>query len=261
MEYLHGNRTGAILIRQDILPDDDYMHFCQLFWHELGHFYAISAEEDNFQHYAAPGLADGSHNYNMSPERLRQEGYWFWQEFVAQAISNHVSYHYRLGGGNYYPELIDWSPDFWSDIPVRLMGLLDEAFNFYQFTIDEYALAHYFATLLKDDFTLLYRKAAEEGKLRVGSSDSPDGVLPPKKIEPTCISDVPESYQSALWSMMHLLSEKMATDSFWIIDADLLLSLGSAISDLMTAKLGLMIKGTDSYISGSENTRSGITRR
>ena len=244
MEYLHGENAGAILIRQDLLPDEEKNHFFQILWHEMGHFYAIAAETENFQHYADPGLADGSRNYDMSPERLKQEGYWFWQEFIADAISNHVSFLNRSSGPNYQPELIDWHPDFWSGIVDHLMGLLDDAFTFYQFTIDEYALAHYFATLLVQDFTLLYCQAAMDGKLRVQSNETPDGVYPAERIDPTCISDMPEPYQDALWRMHSLLSEKMASDCFWQIDADLLLALGSAISDMMRAKLGILASHT-----------------
>ena len=50
MEYLHGENAGAILIRQDLLPDEEKNHFFQILWHEMGHFYAIAAETENFQH-------------------------------------------------------------------------------------------------------------------------------------------------------------------------------------------------------------------
>lgn len=52
-------------------------------------------------------------------------------------------------------ELIDWKPMFWSGIVDKLQYLLDSTLNQYQFTIDEYGLAHYFAFWLIDDKFLL----------------------------------------------------------------------------------------------------------
>lgn len=116
MEYIHGDNGGAILIRQDLIPDDNDEHFCWMFWHELGHFYAINSELTNLHHYNDPGLADDSHILafdptgrpclGMSDERRKQEGYWFWQEFIAQAISNYVSFKHRSTTRSYHPELL-----------------------------------------------------------------------------------------------------------------------------------------------------------
>ncbi len=44
MEYIHGDKGNAILIRQNLIPDKNEDHFCGMFWHELGHFYAINSE-------------------------------------------------------------------------------------------------------------------------------------------------------------------------------------------------------------------------
>lgn len=74
----------------------------------------------------------------MSDERRKQEGYWFWQEFIAEAISKYVSYKNRSAGDNYHPELIDWKPMFWSGIVDKLQYLLDSTLNQYQFTIKQY---------------------------------------------------------------------------------------------------------------------------
>ncbi len=35
MEYIHGDKDYAILIRQNLLPDKNDEHFCWMFWHEL----------------------------------------------------------------------------------------------------------------------------------------------------------------------------------------------------------------------------------
>ena len=133
--------------------------------------------------YGTGGIITDGPVLGLSDERLKQEGYWFWQEFIAEAISKYVSYKHRSTTRYYHPELMDWHPDNWGGIVDRLMGLLDDALWYYPSTIDEYALAHYFANLLMDDFIVLYVKAAADRKLKVYD----DGmiVLPEEEIEPT----------------------------------------------------------------------------
>ena len=245
MEYILGEKGDAILIRQNLLPDDSDEHFCWFFWHELGHFYAINSEVTDLHHYNDPGLTDDSHIVEftadgpvlgLSDERLKQEGYWFWQEFIAEAISKYVSYKHRSTTRYYHPELMDWHPDNWGGIVDRLMGLLDDALWYYPSTIDEYALAHYFASLLMDDFIALYVKAAADRKLKVYD----DGmiVLPEEEIEPTCISDVDdERFRVQLWKMKGLLETQVKKERFWEIDEEFLLEIGTCIGELMFAKL------------------------
>ncbi len=246
MEYIHGETGYAILIRRELIADlpvhDDYelhIHFDHFFWHELGHFYAINSERDNLHRYNAPGLADDSPVYDaaidccgLSSERKKQEGYWFWQEFIAEVISNHVSYTIRSNSESYHPELLDWEANIWGGIPEQLCNLLDEAFFYYPSTLDEYALAHYFAKLLTDDFTMLYVKAANEGKLKIHGGGYPD-----EKIEPTCISDLPDDFQPHMWRMYRILTEQLAKKEFWLIGEDNLERIGSCIGDMMVEKI------------------------
>ena len=131
---------------------------------------------------------------------------------------------------------MDWHPDNWGGIVDRLMGLLDDALWYYPSTIDEYALAHYFASLLMDDFIVLYVKAAADRKLKVYD----DGmiVLPDDEIEPTCISDVDdERFRAQLWKMKELLETQVKKERFWEIDEEFLLEIGTCIGELMFAKL------------------------
>ena len=130
MEYIHGENGNAILIRRELIADlpvhnehELRIHFEHFFWYELGHFYAINAETNNLHRYNEPGLIDDSPLYDAaidgcgySSERRKQEGYWFWQEFIAEAISNHVSYSIRSNGDSYHPELLDWTVDVWGGI-------------------------------------------------------------------------------------------------------------------------------------------------
>ena len=256
MEYIHGDAGYAVLIRQDLIPDKNDEHFCWMLWHELGHFYAINSERTNLHHYADPGLADesqlvalnaaGKAVCGLSDERLKQEGYWFWQEFIAEAISKYVSYKHRPVKPSYHPELIDWRPDLWGDIVERLMTLLDETFFHYSQTIDEYSLAHYFANLLMDDFIVLYVKAAADGKLKIyDNSTRPPKIVgtKPGEIEPTCISDIEEEeLRKPLWKMKDLLEKQMAKEDFWMIDESFLLEIGRCIGDMMFAKLMLLAR-------------------
>ena len=290
MEYIHGDKGGAILIRQNLLPDKDAEHFCLFLWHELGHFYAINTEKDNLHRYNDPGLPDDSKIINFtvggvgstagagymagvgnnmdgvdsmagadnmadvgsantayptrtpslgwSDERKRQEGYWFWQEFIAECISKYVSYKHRSGLDSYHPEAITWHPDEWGWAVRRLETLLDEMLTQYPTTVDEYTLAHYFANLLMDDFIVLYRKAAEEGKLKVYDKDAI--AYPKEKIDPTCIDEVDPSLQKPLRDLKKLLDAQISKERFWETDNDFLLEAGTCIGELSLAKLILL---------------------
>jgi hypothetical protein len=247
MEYIHGDKGYAILIRQNLLPDRDEDHFDSMLWHELGHFYAINTERTEFYHYSDPGIVDSSHIMElteagpilgMSDERLKQEGYWFWQEFIAESISKYVSYKNRSVRDSYQPELIDWKPMFWDGIVDKLLYLLNSTLYQYQHTIDEYGLAHYFANLLMDDFIKLYVQAAADGKLKVYDEEIGIVVYPDEPIEPTCISDIDsEEMQKPFWKMKQILEEQLAKEQFWLIDEQFLLDIGSCIGDMMFCKI------------------------
>ncbi len=254
MEYIHGENGNAILIRRELIADlpvhsehELRIHFEHFFWHELGHFYAINTETDNLHRYNAPSLVDDSPVYDatidgcgLSSERRKQEGYWFWQEFIAEVIANHVSYTNRPSGGSYHSELLDWTVDVWSGIVNQLEDLLARTFYYYSSTIDEYSLAHFFAKLLTDDLTVLYVRAADEGKLKIDG-----GVYPDKKIEPTCISDVTDCYQPYLWKMRRIFVEQLAKKQFWLMDEDTLETLGGCIGDMMVEKIKELAQAMD----------------
>ena len=112
LEYIHGTKGGAILIRMDQLPDKvPEGSFLHLFWHELGHFYAINADPYNLERFDDPDNPPKEKNV-----KHKQKGYWFWQEFIAEAIANHVSYKFRSAEPTYHPENIDWKVENWSGI-------------------------------------------------------------------------------------------------------------------------------------------------
>lgn len=104
MEYLNGTNGKAFVLRKKLVSDCEYENFLNMYWHELGYFYAISTQTENLNHYSDQHLifdflmSDTSENAvesEIPQEHFRQEGYWFWIEFIAEAISKYVSFMYR----------------------------------------------------------------------------------------------------------------------------------------------------------------------
>ena len=209
LEYIHGDKGGAILIRLDQLPKDmTFDVFLHLFWHELGHFYAINADPYNLERFDDPDNPPDEENV-----AAKQRGYWFWQEFIAEAICNYVNQKVSADREDYHPENIDWVVDAWSPYLYRLQGLLDEMF--FRPDIDEYCLAHYFATLLMDDVTVRMVRASQEGKLKQAGKDTP---APAGSIDVTCIDELDAEFQPILLEMKDWLEKQLAKEQFWIID-------------------------------------------
>lgn len=241
MEMIHGEYGDAILIHQKYIPDpkkiplaDDY--FSHYLWHELGHYYAIHNEcaAENLHRFNNPGL---------SADRIRQEGYWMWSEFIAETIALYVEeQHCRIDNRDFYhPEFLRWEPNEWGYLVEKLLHFLEMTFFYYPSTIDEAGLAMYFATLLMDDATKRYVNAAAEGKLRVYDEKTGCSRLTsPGEIEPTCISDQPEAFQETLWQLKAMLDRQLCKEKFWEIDADWLETLGQLVVDLMTEKVILL---------------------
>lgn len=109
MEYIHGDKGYAILIRHNLLPDQNENRFCGILWHELGHFYDINSESTFFYHYSDPGVVDDSRIVEftqsgpvlgMSDERLKQDGYWFWKDLSLRKSPNMLAIRIDL------PEII-----------------------------------------------------------------------------------------------------------------------------------------------------------
>ena len=240
MEMLHGNHGDAVIIQQSLIPSPRQnpmaeFWFRHFLWHELGHFYAIRHE--------CP--SNNLHRFNdqeLSEAKAKQEGYWFWSEFIAESISLYVEerYHSIDRSEHYHPELITWEPETWGRIADKLLDFLEMAFTTYPTTIDEAALAMYFATLLMDDVTKRYVRAAEEGSLRVHDPKHGSKRTEPGDIEPTCISDQPEAYKDPLWEMREMLEIQMAKEHFREINEDWLEMIGQEIVDIGNAKIALL---------------------
>ena len=236
LEYIHGDLGGAVLIRMDQLPDGmRHEHFLHFFWHELGHFYAICSDTQDLERFDDPDNVPDEKN-----ALVIQRGYWFWSEFIAEAISLHVDYKVRSAEPTYHPETIDWKAENWGWMVDRLMHHLDQAFYSFIYPgpdVDEYELSMFFATLLMDDFCRLYVQAAKDGKQKKSGKDIPE---PPGTIEPTCISDQNEHFQPMLWEMKGILEEQVRKERFWEIDKDTVETLGKLIFEMDAVKMKLM---------------------
>ena len=246
-EYLYGSRGGAIIINQTGIKSHHRLEFCNCCWHELGHFYAISSQQSGLTRYSEPGLVDDSHNFNidggipslgLSDERIIQEGYWFWQEFIAQAIANTVRYHF-------HPiHQMNWHPENWHSISDFLAEMLTETLFREEYSIDEYALSHYFAYLLLDDNAKGYTQAATENKL-LEYDDHGNISIPNSPIDPTCISwSDPEDFQEPLWRMKSLVEKQLTKENFWDISKASLLEIGQCIADMMLIKFKAKVHHT-----------------
>ena len=117
----------------------------------------------------------------------------------------------------------------------RLQNLLEEML--YSPDIDDYCLAHYFATLLMDDVTVRMVKAAEEGKLKQAGKNTPAA---PGEIDVTCIDELDEEFQPIMLEMKGWLEKQMATEQFWIIDETGVEYLGELILRMADVYKGLM---------------------
>lgn len=238
MEMIHGEFGNAVLIRQEDVPDPREHRYAEvgfqrMFWHELGHFVAITSEKTNLNRFNDPGLAD---------EREKQEGYWLWSEFVAEAIALYVDWK-RCSIDNreyYHPDLLNWEPDLWSPVVGRLQNLLEMTFSAFTMTINEAALGTYFATFLMEDITKRYVQAAAEGKLKRYVGPNKHETIPPGEIDATCFDEYDPAYRDALMKMLHMLDKQTKRERFWEIDEDFLERLGTEVMRLMDTKLLLM---------------------
>ena len=247
MELIHGDLGDAILIRQPYiasLRESPMAHtlFQRFLWHELGHYYAINCEcsTEDLHRFNDPANAE---------DPVKQEGYWFWSEFVAEAISFRVDeLHCRIDNKElYHPERITWESHTWGYIPDRLLELLDATFGpFSGIELDSYPLALYFAALLTDDVTKRYVQAAYDAKLQVYDKET-GGSKPmaPGSSEPTCISDQDEEYQETLWALKAVLEERMKKERFWEIDGAWMRQLGEFMLRLSDIKQELIEKYKD----------------
>ena len=226
METLHGPRGDAILIYQKHCPETK-SEFNHSFWHELGHFYAVSSETENFSYLAGQTL---------DTDTVRQTGYWLWNEFIAESISNSVSS--KVSGID--REKIIY-PEIWSYPYGRLQLMIQWAYNTHPYSFDEYSLAFYYATLLTDECAAAFSDAAIANELLEWDCQKEKYVpIKPGSVDYTAMSMIPEQYSELLTKIGYLLERKTEERDFWKVDGDFLDELGTLVCELNEQK-GLSI--------------------
>jgi len=263
MELIHGETGDAILIQQKYVltakqhPDAESVFYHYL-WHELGHYFAIISETTNLHRFNNPNMVfdkeqpDGQDDpIHCRDNRAKQEGYWFWSEFIAEVISNHVDTNWRKNreGTVYRPDLIVWTPNLWHPISDKLVYLLEQVFTYYNATIDEYALAFYFAFLLKDDFCQLFLRAADDCQLLLDNCSLAPKKMKPRDIDPTGIVSQPEIFRTVLREMKAVLEEQVNKQNFWIVTEDWIEDIGEMILHLNNKNLAFLSNATEEEVT------------
>ena len=220
METLHGPGGNAILIYQkgfrgQIWDDNPQEMFTHFLWHELGHFYVLSKEDpnDNFIRFM-----------DQKPHPDEYEallGYWFWSEFIAEAIACRME-----------PDVeIEWKDFDWYTPRNRLIGYLNGAFNTSDNEVGVYDLAFYFARLLSDKTTVRFIEAAKTGRLKVR-----DSYLSPNKktfseagIDPTGLDGLDTRFAPYIQDLKEYMECILSEKEYWKIELEDLKTIGLII--------------------------------
>lgn len=270
MEMIHGGNGDAILIQQKLILDperfkDARRDFIHQLWHELGHFFAINAETTNLFRYF-----NEDWTCTNSPDRSKQEGYWMWAEFVAEAISFHVESELHNDASHPYmaaiypdKEITEWRPRYWHPSSDKLQHLLDLTMHYYTYTLDEAALGTYFATLLMDQTTVKYIQAMAEGKLLEEdfTADTPWNTyrnISPDEFDAEHIEELDPVFHEDLRELKHLLAKQIEKKGFWVVEEDFMDEIGKRILSLMQKKQMLLNErsgSTDGVLNPFANLR------
>lgn len=213
MEFIHGEKGDAIIIKKDYFSNADEEGFANALWHELGHFVATKAESPKLRKFLEENDGDREVAY----------GYWFWSEFVAEAISCHVSNEYRKTRPNYHPENIKWNRQVFENISCSLSDTLQSIFD--RSSIDMFSISHYFAHFLKEDFYIIYREKYPKDDI-VGRSG---------------FTKAPFDYIQVMIDLMEKLEEQLKKEEFWIVDEVWIRELGKQVLKLTDAHLAWML--------------------
>lgn len=210
-ETIHGKLGTVILLRQKFVRE--YYEFCKMLWHEMGHAYGIEYEcpSANFIRFNAPGLAD---------ERAQQEGYWLWQEFIAESISNYVHNCYNSKNADNHIIVLSQG-----QIEEHLRNLIIIAFQYFQYTMDEKTLGIYYATILMDKDII---NVDVESLYILHSS---------------ILHSVDKKFHKALNTIMDILKEQVTHEQFWRISSDTLERIGEQLLSMNTIKTSLIMQG------------------
>lgn len=114
-----GEKGDAIIIKKDYFSNADEEGFANALWHELGHFVATKAESPELRKF----LEENNEELDIA------YGYWFWSEFIAEAISCHVSNEYRKTMPNYHPEKAFCNLDSKLEVSNQISMMLNTIFR------------------------------------------------------------------------------------------------------------------------------------
>ena len=211
-ETIHGKLGTVILLRQKFVRE--YYEFYKMLWHEMGHAYGIEYEcpGANFIRFNAPGLAD---------ERAQQEGYWLWQEFIAECIANHVDNCYSKG--NVEHNIIVPSQ---RQIKEYLIQLITNSFMYFKYTMDEKSLGIYYATVLMDKDVINQSKEYSQS------------------LHLTIMQGVDLNFHKALNSIWEIFNKQVSTVQFWEVSSKTLDAIGEQILLMNNKKVSLMAQNT-----------------
>ena len=231
METIYGNLGDAVIIYQKNIKENrrseerTKQHFMHCSCHELGHFYSRYTEcpEAELYRYMDQQPREGE-------EAIKQTGYWFWAEFIAEVIACHID-----------PDVdIDWNGYDWHAIRFELVPLIRYAFHYDPDYIDQYGLAHYYAKLLSDKRTTAFLEAAKDGRARVNDprgSGLHTTTLAEAGIDPDCRSEIEEVYYPVLDDFEAFLRCQLSKERYWTVTPDDIMVIGNYIGTLREIKL------------------------
>lgn len=124
-EAIIGKYGKAVLIYTDAILNDK--HFCHTAWHELGHIFTNSINNELFE--------EAEYDARMENDSLIRNGMAFWSEFIAEDIAIRIADNEPL------------SP-FWQ-IQDQLTHLINEAVN--KNVLNVYLLSFYCAIVMDDN--------------------------------------------------------------------------------------------------------------
>ena len=214
MEFIHGEKGDAIIIKKDYFSIADEEGFANALWHELGHFVATKAESPELRKF----LEENNEELDIA------YGYWFWSEFIAEAISCHVSNEYRKTRPNYHPEKAFCNLDSKLEVSNQISMMLNTIFRGPQ--IDIFSLSFYYAHFLKEDLYELYRKALTGCTL-----EDTAGIM-----------FFPYNINEMMLNLMDKLGNQLRKENFWIVSAEWIEELGDMVMALDIYHMKWMMK-------------------
>ena len=165
--FISGQIEDAILIVLENISGSDekeaFLPFAHNFWHELGRFYAIYTEPEDWEY-----AFDEDDFEELDYLSIEQRAYNFWIVFIAEAIANYVSdklFNKLISESkeNKEHKAFDVKGDNGAIAHADISVLLNAAFSAEGY-VDERALGLYFGMLLAGNFFVKKDNSSELSK-------------------------------------------------------------------------------------------------